>query len=104
MFLQIPETAIDLAKQLGISGVVAILVLDRIWPFFPKKGNGHQVIETRLALMESKLRDLEGDTSPIKGLTSSVDKLVGWLEEHKPRIDRLEKRIDRLEDRGGGRQ
>jgi|SRR4030095_1969920 hypothetical protein len=103
MLLQTPETAIDLAKQLGISGVVALLVLDRFWPFITKKSNGHGTLETRLALMESKIRELEGDTSPIKGLTSSVDRLVGWLEEHKPRIDRLEKRVDRLEDRGGGR-
>jgi len=104
---QTPESAIDLARQLGVGGAVALLVVDRFFPFLPKAKatNGHGAIETRLAVMESKLKDLEGDTTPIKGLTSSVDKLVGWLEEHKPRIDRLERRVDRLEDRsGGGRQ
>jgi len=78
--LQVPESALDLAKQLGIGGAVALLMLDRFIPFLPAKkhANGY---EKRIAKLEEKVEELD---EKVDRITGTVDRLVGWLEGKFP--------------------
>lgn len=78
--LQAPDSAVELAKQLGIAGAVALLVLDRFIPFLPakKQTNGY---EKRIAQLEERIDDLD---AKLDKLTSQVDRLVGWLDGKFP--------------------
>lgn len=89
--LQTPETAIDLAKQLGISGVVALLLLDRFFPFLSRKDKGlngsAKDIERRLIKLEEGRENNENDIAELKKTLHDVNDLVQWLRGRMGRGD-----------------
>lgn len=85
LLFQTPETAGELAKQLGLAFAIGVLAIDRIFPFLPKRkengnGNGNN-IDRRLTVLETEHIGIKEDIEEFKKISREVDKLLGRIDE-----------------------